>query len=116
MIERGKQFSAPDLAAALARRNDYWHTWRVFMEDYDLVLTPTTALTAFKAGVDYPLEINGVPMSYLSWMVFTYPFNITGQPAANVPCGFSSAGLPVGLQIIGRWHDDATCAPCLCSL
>ncbi len=108
VIERGKQFSAPDLAAALARRNDYWHTWRVFMEDYDLVLTPTTAVTAFKAGVDYPSEINGVPMSYLSWMVFTYPINITGQPAANVPCGFSSAGLPVGLQIIGRWHDDAT--------
>jgi aspartyl-tRNA(Asn)/glutamyl-tRNA(Gln) amidotransferase subunit A len=47
-------------------------------------------------------------MSYLSWMLFNYPINITGLPEANVPCGFSSAGLPVGLQIIGRWHDDAT--------
>jgi len=39
---------------------------------------------------------------------FTYPFNLTGQPAATVPCGFTSEGLPVGLQIVGRWHADST--------
>ena len=39
---------------------------------------------------------------------FTYPFNLTGQPAASVPCGFTSDGLPVGLQIVGRWRDEAT--------
>ena len=108
IIERGTQFSAPELATAIARRNDYWHAWRVFMEDYDLVLTPTLPVTAFKAGDDFPTEINGQPMSYLSWTAFTYPINVTGQPAATVPCGFDSNGLPIGLQIIGRWRDDVT--------
>ena len=47
-------------------------------------------------------------MSYLNWTAFTYPFNLTGQPAATVPCGFADNGLPVGLQIIGGWRDDMT--------
>jgi aspartyl-tRNA(Asn)/glutamyl-tRNA(Gln) amidotransferase subunit A len=47
-------------------------------------------------------------MTYLGWTAFTYPFNLTGFPAATVPAGFASDGLPVGLQLVGRWHDDAS--------
>jgi Asp-tRNA(Asn)/Glu-tRNA(Gln) amidotransferase A subunit family amidase len=83
---------------------------RVF-EKYDLVLTPTLATAAFEAGDKGPLapaKINGVDASPSSWVCFTYPFNFTGQPAASVPCGFNSEGLPVGLQIVGRRLDEAS--------
>ena len=108
VIEQGLQLSGAEVAIAYARRNDYYHAWRQFMERYDLLLTPTLPVTAFTAGDDYPGEIDGQPTTYLSWTAFTYPFNITGQPAATVPCGFASDGLPVGLQIVGRWRDDVT--------
>jgi aspartyl-tRNA(Asn)/glutamyl-tRNA(Gln) amidotransferase subunit A len=108
VIEQGLQLSGAEVAIAYARRNDYYHAWRQFMERYDLLLTPALPVTAFPAGDDYPGEIDGQPTTYLSWTAFTYPFNITGQPAATVPCGFASDGLPVGLQIVGRWRDDVT--------
>jgi aspartyl-tRNA(Asn)/glutamyl-tRNA(Gln) amidotransferase subunit A len=52
--------------------------------------------------------IDGKEASILGWMAFTFPFNLTGQPAASVPCGWTKEGLPVGLQIIGRRFDDVT--------
>ena len=108
VIEQGLQLSGAEVAIAYAQRNDYYHTWRQFMERYDLLLTPTLPVTAFPAGDDHPGQIDGQPTTYLSWTAFTYPFNITGQPAASVPCGFDHNGLPVGLQIVGRWRDDVT--------
>lgn len=107
VIESGKSVSGAQLATAYARRNDYYHGWREFMSVYDLFLCPTLPVTAFAAGHDHPGEIAGQPTSYLGWTAFTYPFNITGQPAATVPAGFADDGLPVGLQIVGRWRDDA---------
>ncbi len=108
VIEQGLQFSGAEVAIAYARRNDYYHAWRRFMEQYDLLLTPTLPVTAFAAGVDHPGQINGQSTTYLGWTAFTYPFDITGQPAASVPCGFDRDGLPVGLQIVGQWRDDVT--------
>ena len=106
VIEAGKRFSAVELATANIKRNDYYHAMRSFMKNYDLLLTPTLPITAFKAGEHYPEQISDGQNDYLSWTPFTYPFNLTGQPAATVPCGFDSSGLPVGLQIIGHWRDD----------
>ena len=108
VIDQGRQFSGPEVAAAHIRRNAYYHSWREFMQGYDLLLTPTVPVTAFAAGADHPGQINGQPTTYLGWTAFTYPFNLTGQPAATVPCGFAANGLPIGLQIVGRWRDDAT--------
>ncbi len=108
VIEQGQQFTAAQFAAANAKRNDYYHSWRIFMQHYDLLLTPTLPITAFRAGDDHPGQIAGQPTTYLGWTAFTYPFDITGQPAATVPCGFASNGLPVGLHIVGRWRDDVT--------
>ena len=107
VIDRGRGVSGAELATAYARRNVYYHGWREFMEAYDLFLSPTLPVTAFTAGNDHPGDIAGHPTSYLGWTAFTYPFNVTGQPAATVPAGFAGDGLPVGLQIVGRWRDDA---------
>jgi aspartyl-tRNA(Asn)/glutamyl-tRNA(Gln) amidotransferase subunit A len=108
VVEEGRLRTASELANAMIRRNAYYLTVRKFMENYDLLLTPTLPCTAFPAGADHPGQIDGHPTTYLSWTAFTYPFNLTGQPAATLPIGFDDDGLPIGLQIVGRWHDDTT--------
>ena len=110
IVERGRALDAATLADALIRRNAYVEGMRRFMTDggYDLLLTPALPCTAFTAGDDHPETVGGLPTTYLGWTAFTYPFNLTGQPAATVPCGFAEDGLPVGLQIVGRWRDDVT--------
>jgi aspartyl-tRNA(Asn)/glutamyl-tRNA(Gln) amidotransferase subunit A len=77
-----------------------------FFGRYDLLVTPTMPCPPFRAGADQPGWVAGQPTEYLSWTAFTYPFNVTGQPAASVPCGRDSEGLPVGLQIVGRRGED----------
>jgi aspartyl-tRNA(Asn)/glutamyl-tRNA(Gln) amidotransferase subunit A len=81
---------------------------RKFFETYDLLLTPTIATPPFKVGLDNPTEIAGRPVEPYDWIPYTYPFNLTGNPAASVPCGFTKDGLPVGLQIVGRRFDDVS--------
>ena len=106
IVERGMRITGPELALAHAAKATFSETVRQFMDGYDLLLTPTLPLTAFEAGADQPGQVAGRPTEYLSWTPFTYPFNITGLPAASVPCGMSG-GLPVGLQIVGGWRQDA---------
>lgn len=108
VMESAARFSGVDVSNAHLKRMAYYDGWRAFMENYDLMLTPTLPIGAFPAGLDQPGSVNGVPTEYLSWSAFTYPFNLTGQPAATVPCGFDRDGLPLGLQIVGRFGDDAT--------
>ena len=107
VVEEGFGFRGTDVAAAYLERNPYYHEWREFFESRDLLLTPTLPVTAFAAGDDHPGSIAGRETTYLSWTAFTYPVNLTGLPAATVPCGFVD-GLPVGLQIIGGWRQDLT--------
>ena len=106
VAERGMRITGPELALANAAKADFAETVRRFMDGYDLLLTPTLPLTAFAAGADQPGEVAGRSTEFLGWTPFTYPFNITGQPAASVPCGMAG-GLPVGLQIVGGWRADA---------
>jgi aspartyl-tRNA(Asn)/glutamyl-tRNA(Gln) amidotransferase subunit A len=108
VIERAKSLSAADMAHALQQRNTYYTGMRQFMERFDLLVTPTLPVTAFTAGLDEPDGWQRATLAPLDWTPFTFPFNLTGQPAATVPCGFDRNGLPVGLQIIGRWRDDST--------
>ncbi|HTY79423.1 MAG TPA: amidase [Candidatus Bathyarchaeia archaeon] len=89
-------------------RNAWWEHPRRLFETYDFVLTPTVACPPFKIGLDNPHEIAGRPAEPYEWIPFTYPFNMTGQPACSVPAGFTAEKLPVGLQIVGRRFDDAT--------
>lgn len=108
MIEAAPKFSIVDFGAGAVARAAYVDGMRRFMERYDLLLTPTMPCPPFPAGLDQPEESGRPSLSSLGWTPFTYPFNLTGQPAATVPAGFTSAGLPVGLQIVGRFHDDMT--------
>ena len=103
--EQGERYSALDYLTATARRMELGRIMGAFHEDYDLLLTPTMPIPPFEAGAEVP---DGWPSPrWTSWTPFTYPFNMTQQPAASVPCGFTSAGLPVGLQVVGPRHGDA---------
>jgi aspartyl-tRNA(Asn)/glutamyl-tRNA(Gln) amidotransferase subunit A len=86
----------------------YWHEAQTFLARFDLLLTPTTAVAPFGVTARPPREIAGQAVSVLGWMPFTFPFNLTGQPAASVPAGVTDDGLPVGLQIVGRRNADRT--------
>ena len=101
MIERGWSLTEAEHERAQDERRAYCERMEAFFDDVDLLLTPTLPVTAFPAGRDQPGEVAGRPTEYLSWTAFTYPFNVSGQPAASVPCGMLD-GLPVGLQIVGR--------------
>ncbi len=76
-----------------------------FHQKYDLLLTPTLPITAFKTGREVPEDWPHT--RWPTWTPFTYPFNMTGQPALSVPCGFDSQGLPIGLQLVGARFNDA---------
>jgi aspartyl-tRNA(Asn)/glutamyl-tRNA(Gln) amidotransferase subunit A len=102
ICEQGAAFSASDYLDATACRMELGRVMGRFHEDHDLLLTPTMPIAAFEAGRESPGEGR-----WTSWTPFTYPFNMTQQPAASVPCGFTAEGLPVGLQIIGPRHADA---------
>jgi aspartyl-tRNA(Asn)/glutamyl-tRNA(Gln) amidotransferase subunit A len=76
-----------------------------FHRRYDLLLTPAVAVPALRVG-----ELLSDPTretEWVDWSPFSYPFNLTRQPAASVPCGFTKAGLPIGLHIVGRMYEDA---------
>jgi aspartyl-tRNA(Asn)/glutamyl-tRNA(Gln) amidotransferase subunit A len=107
-IERNLNMMATDYLKARVRNIEYSSRIQAFFAEYDLLLTPTVAVPAFEIGIPGPREIAGTRVAPLGWMPFTYPFNITGQPAASVPCGWTDNGLPVGLQIVGRRFDEGT--------
>jgi aspartyl-tRNA(Asn)/glutamyl-tRNA(Gln) amidotransferase subunit A len=81
-------------------RYDFREKVRQFFEKFDLLMTPTTPVVAFDLGRDVPPELNGA--NIVSWVAYTYPFNLCGLPAASVPCGFTQAGLPVGLHVVAK--------------
>ncbi|HUO92707.1 MAG TPA: amidase [Rhizomicrobium sp.] len=105
MADEGAALSLKDYLKANAARGTYGSQWRQFMESYDFLLTPTVATTAFDVGQLTPLDDDG--NAWMAWTPFSFPFNLTQQPAASVNCGFTKDGLPVGLQIVGKMYDDA---------
>jgi aspartyl-tRNA(Asn)/glutamyl-tRNA(Gln) amidotransferase subunit A len=105
ICEQGERHSALDYLTATACRMELGRLMGWFHEDYDLLLTPALPIPAFEAGREVPA--GSAEPRWTSWTPFTYPFNMTQQPAAGVPCGFTAAGLPVGLQVVGPRHADA---------
>jgi len=101
----GESYSAMDYLEATAQRMALGIAMGTFHDSYDLLLTPTMPIPAFEAGVEVPA--GSTEKRWTSWTPYSYPFNMTQQPAASVPCGFTDAGLPVGLQIVGPRHADA---------
>jgi aspartyl-tRNA(Asn)/glutamyl-tRNA(Gln) amidotransferase subunit A len=109
-LDLADAFTNRDVVRIPYHRYQLWETVRKVFESYDLLLTPTTAAPAFDCADIGPLgppDVEGVEVGPAGWVPFTMPFNMTGQPAASVPCGFNSAGLPVGLQIVGDRFQEA---------
>ncbi len=108
LAEFGLKASGPDYVRAVYKGHLLWERLQLFFEKYDLLLTPTLPVPPFPVGIDWPKEVAGQKVHPLNYLAFTYPFNLTGQPAASVPCGWTADRLPVGLQIVGRRFEDDT--------
>ena len=107
-FERAKQLTATEYAAALGKIARFRYNTRRFFEEYDLLLTPVTSEPAFR--IDDPawdIEHQIPPLEMAKFM-FTPPFDVSGNPAASLPVGFTPDGLPIGLHIVGRWGEDDT--------
>ncbi len=102
--EEGERTSLIDYLRAVNRRAELGARMRRFHEAFDLLLTPTLPLAAFEAGRERPDPDRQA--RWIDWAPFSNPFNLTQQPAASIPCGLTTAGLPVGLQIVGPMHAD----------
>jgi len=106
--ERARQLGALDVAEAEWRRSQLWERVRTFFEGYNLLLLPSTQTPAFPKEIERLAEINGEQLDDpLQSSLCTYAISMTGLPAISVPAGFSTAGLPVGVQIVGRWRREA---------
>lgn len=86
------------------RRYELRDRMRIFFEKFDLLLTPTLPCAAFDVGLNTPPQLTD--RNIVDWVYYTYPFNLTGQPAASIPAGWTRAGLPVGLQMVARSHHE----------
>lgn len=101
----GERYTALQVQQLQLQRGALGSHMRLFMQDWDLLVTPSVAVPAFEARPAGAVPLD--PASMLGWTPFSYPFNLTQQPAITVPCGVTRNGLPIGLQIVGRMFDDA---------
>jgi aspartyl-tRNA(Asn)/glutamyl-tRNA(Gln) amidotransferase subunit A len=109
-LEAGRGYSAVDLCQAQFARTDCFAKVQDILARFDLIASPTLSAPALSVGLD-PLgeiDIAGKPAGTIrgAWYPYTFPFNLTGHPALSMPCGRSSEGLPIGLQLVASWHAD----------
>jgi amidase len=106
--EVGLALTSSDVARGELMRTALWHRVRAFMETRDLWITPTAAVPPFPIEDPHPMAVGGQPVGKAMQRSFlTYAFSVLGLPAISIPCGFTRAGLPVGLQIVGRRRQEA---------
>lgn len=110
-MAEGRGYTAIQVQDAMNVRTSLYREITNWFDRHDLIVTPTLSRPAIAADHDpfAPITIGNEPAGGLrdGWYPYTHPFNLTGHPAITVPCGWTSEGLPVGLQIVGRWLDDA---------
>jgi amidase len=106
-VAAAERATGPDVARALARQDQMYDDAGRFFERYDFFVLPVTQVAPFDVDTPYPTEIAGTKMStYIDWMRSCWYVSFMSTPALSVPAGFTAAGLPVGLQIVGRHRDD----------
>jgi len=107
VVDDGGRTRGVDYVAAGYRRGAMRETFRALFDDFDVLLTPTVAVTAFAAGTLGVDRVAGHAVDgHLGWSPFTWPMNLSGLPAATVPCGFDRDGLPIGMQIVAPWFRE----------
>jgi amidase len=106
-VEEGRKLTGPYLSRIEAKRTALYQRLCNFKGEYEFFVLPVNQVLPFDVNTHYPREIAGVKMeNYLAWMKSAYYISAAGNPAMSVPCAFSSSGLPIGIQIVGRHHDD----------
>ena len=100
------------MLTALRRRDELLAAIGAVFDDVDFLLTPTTATTAFIAEGPPPFDIGGQSVGGMGSVPYTAPFNISGMPAVSIPVGVSTDGLPIGLQVVTRRHDEELVLGC----
>jgi amidase len=106
-VEEGRKLTGPYLSRVETKRTALYQRLCEFKGEYDFFVLPVNQALPFDVNVHYPTEISGVKMeNYIAWMKSAYYISVAGNPAISVPCAFSASGLPIGIQIVGRHHDD----------
>lgn len=107
-VEAGRRVSGQDASEALGAQSRSWSEMAEFLTNADVLITPTVQVPPFDVRMRYPREIDGTAMSdYLDWMTLPSIITTTNHPAISIPVGFTSSGLPVGIQLVGRFRDEA---------
>ena len=109
-VLKGRELSATALHQASFAKTQCFSELQTLFEQYDVLLSPTLSAPPLSIDLDLSgdIDIAGIPAGTVrgAWYPYTYPMNLTGHPALSMPCGKSSLGLPIGLQLAGRWYDD----------
>jgi amidase len=107
-VDEGLALDAERIARARAIRTEIVHRMAAFLDDYDALALPASLVPPFPVEVEWPQEIDGTAMTtYLDWMRACTRISVTGHPAISIPFAFTPEGLPVGLQLVGRYGDEA---------
>ncbi len=112
IIRLGLDTSSMNIGKAREQRKRVYEVMYQYFRNYDILITPTTPCPAFKpgwleSGTTFP-TIGKKTLSTMDWVTYTFPFNMTGLPAASIPSGWSNSGLPIGMQIVGKRYDERT--------
>ena len=109
-IEQGRSYTATDLCMAQFARTDIFARIQNVLATSDVIASPTMSTAALPVGLDPHADViiagRNAGGIRAAWYPYTYPFNLTGHPALSMPCGKTASGLPIGLQLVGRWHED----------
>jgi amidase len=106
-IEQGLALTGPQVASAQRRHSEAFARMKAFLHGFDVLAAPTVQVAPFPVEQEWVTAINGIPQdTYIDWLRSCSRITVTGHPAVSVPAGFTADGLPVGLQLVGRYGTD----------